>query len=252
LILSACIFLGIGDTMAQITIGSFHEPAKGALLDLKSQLSDIENVTSKTGGLLLPRVKLSDPNDFSLISNQTPEQKKNYTGLLVYNVKIDEPLSLEKGIYQWNGEKWKKLNKITKTENVTIKKKIYQAASPDETKTVSIGIFEFRIWKDPAVTNPFPQFKLAAGVSPQLIYWHVNEYWDINPDAEADGTGYSFALNNANVDSGTWVDCMNSMSNLERNEIWLADLTNNHMYQIQFTIINNGSTNIYSIIAKRY
>jgi hypothetical protein len=255
-LLLACIFLETATTLAQVTVGSLLEPARGALLDLKTQLPDATtNVTSTSGGLLLPRVELSDIKDFSLIPNLKTDLKK-YTGLLVYNLKVNETLSLEKGIYQWDGEKWRKLNKITKTENVTVKKKIYCASAPDAAKTVSIGIFEFRM-QTKNDNRVYPQFKLAAGLAQQSVYWHVNEYWDADRNNEATclgsgTTGYASTLRRETVNSSTWVDCMNKMSDLERNEFWLADLANNHMYQVQFAIIDNGSTNIYSIIAKRY
>jgi hypothetical protein len=256
LLLFACLFLETATVSAQVTVGSRLEAARGALLDLKTQLPDAtRNVTSTSGGLLLPRVELSDPKDFSLIPNLNTDLKK-YTGLLVYNLNVDETLSLEKGIYQWDGEKWRKLNKITKTENVTVKKIIYQATAPDASKTVPIGIFEFRMETNINDSFVYPQFKLADGLAPQSVYWHVNEYWDNYPNEEATNlknSGYASTLKEETVNSSVWSNCKNLMSHLERNEFWLADLTNNHMYQVQFAIISNGTTNnTYSIIAKRY
>jgi hypothetical protein len=260
LILCACIFLGTTATRAQITIGSIEDPAIGALLDLKDQLPNAENVTSTTGGLLLPRVKLSNPNDFSLIPNLEQGKKKDYTGLLVYNLKIDGTLSLEKGIYQWDGERWRKLNKITKTENVVVKKKTYSATSPDPKQIVSIGIFEFRM--DVRNNSTYPQFRLKTDTTQDSIYWQVNEYWDYYSTSESinledNGIGYSFDLKKKKSnDSRSWVDCQNSMTDMERNEIWLADLEHNQMYQIQFIIIrtsiNSAPFCTYSIIVKRY
>jgi hypothetical protein len=240
--------------MSQVTIGSLLKPAKGALLDLKTQLPDAGNVTSTSGGLLLPRVELNKTSDFSLIPNITSAQKKDYTGLLVYNLKIDEKLSLEKGVYQWSGEEWKMLSKITKTEGVTIKKEIYQGSAPDPNKIVSLGKFEFRIIKR-SNNNIYSQFQLSSGFAKQPVYWHVNEYWDKDPNKEASQwgeSGYSFKLDKETISPSIWYDCSNNMLDSERNEIWLADLKNNNMYQIQFITFGNGTVRTYLIIAKRY
>ncbi|MDR1436664.1 MAG: hypothetical protein LBI65_00955 [Candidatus Symbiothrix sp.] len=255
LILLACLLGEAITATAQVTIGSLEDPAKGALLDLKNQLPDNDNVTSTTGGLLLPRVKLNSLNDFSFIQSMTSAQKKNYTGFLVYNLKVNESESLEQGIYLWNGEKWGKLNKITKTENVVIKKNIYSATSPKPDKIVSVGIFEFRIATE-TDNKVYPQFRLKSGSASAVYYWDAIEYWDGTPNTEAvnmGDSGYDFTLLRQTVNSNTWSNCKNHMDNTERNEIWLADLKNDRLYQIQFAIIGNGSSsNVYSIIAKQY
>jgi hypothetical protein len=252
LILSTFIFSAGTTVTAQVTIGSLHKPSSGALLDLKNQLPDADNVTATSGGLLLPRVELQSLTDFSLL-NLTLDEKNDHMGLLVYNLKVDDALSLEKGIYQWDGEMWRLLKKVTKTESVAIRKEIYQANEPDENKTLSLGLFEFRIRKNNG--KYFPQFRLSTNVGKRTIYWHVNEYWDETPNRESANrqeSGYSFSLIMKEIDSIQWSECMNSMSKDERNEVWLADLDNNHMYQIQFMIIENGSSSTFAMIAKRY
>ena len=85
---------------AQVTIGSDQVPAKAALLDLKSQPADANNVTSKTGGLGLPRVQLKSkstlepfiPNDDNFQSN-VDKIKDLHIGLTVYN--LTNNLSIE-------------------------------------------------------------------------------------------------------------------------------------------------------------
>jgi hypothetical protein len=244
--------LNISSIKAQITIGSTHESAVGALLDLKNQLPDSENVTSTTGGLLLPRVNLNGINDFSLIPSITAAQKKDHTGLLVYNLKVDEKLSLEKGIYQWDGGKWKKLDKVTKTEGATVRKKIYKGNNPDSAQSVSLGIFEFRITKKPD-TKIYPQFRLMPNVAKQSLYWYTNEFWDDDATTEtAGGKLFFFSLKEETPSPGIWTDCKDAMQEMERNEVWIADITHNHMYQIQFLIIKNNTSSVYAIIVKRY
>ncbi|WP_165020321.1 FISUMP domain-containing protein [Dysgonomonas sp. ZJ279] len=95
---------------AQVTIGSSEKAIQGALLDLKEYAPAADNTTS-TKGLLLPRVKLTVPNDLDDLL--TPEQKLadpdyklNHTGLWVYNTeKCDGYFS--DGLYLWDGDKWR-------------------------------------------------------------------------------------------------------------------------------------------------
>lgn len=125
-ILLLCFLSVFGLTItAQVTIGSGTPPAKAALLELKNQeaqspasVTDDANVTSKTGGLLLPRVKLIDKNTLQpfIATNdelwnekETNKIREIHAGLMVYNLSITS--ELEQGIYVWDGAKWM----ITKT-----------------------------------------------------------------------------------------------------------------------------------------
>ncbi|MDR2954464.1 MAG: hypothetical protein LBV43_05235 [Prevotella sp.] len=113
--------LGISlTTTAQVTIGSGTVPSKAALLELKDQnantpalVTDDANVTSKTGGLLLPRVKLINNNTlqpFIEITNKLWDEKETnkiretHAGLMVYN--LSTAAGFEQGIYVWDGAKW--------------------------------------------------------------------------------------------------------------------------------------------------
>ncbi len=103
---------------AQVTIGSGNPPAKGALLDLKDKEPENNNITSETGGLLLPRVGLVNrstlqpfiANDQDFINN-TGKVKDIHTGLVVYNLTNDFDKNLCPGIYNWNGNLWERLSK---------------------------------------------------------------------------------------------------------------------------------------------
>lgn len=103
---------------AQVTIGSGNPPAKGALLDLKDKEAGSNNITSETGGLLLPRVGLVSrttlqpfiDNDQSFINN-SGRVKDVHTGLVVYNLTNDFDKELCPGIYSWNGNLWERLSK---------------------------------------------------------------------------------------------------------------------------------------------
>lgn len=104
----AMFCIPIAKLNAQITIGSGKPPAKGALLELKSVTPsnpDTDNSTSDTGGLLLPRVNLTDVAQLTpFIQNPTPEEKEELIGLLIFN--MTTATNLKPGIYFWNGEEW--------------------------------------------------------------------------------------------------------------------------------------------------
>lgn len=106
---------------SQVTIGSDTPPEQGALLQLKTQDATTDGgVTTGIGGggLLLPRVELTDRNTLEpFIQKDDPaneeyiKTKKRYTGMVVYN--LADLTDLKIGICYWNGDKW---NNIYDTE----------------------------------------------------------------------------------------------------------------------------------------
>lgn len=100
---------------AQVTIGSGIPPEKGALLDLKEQIANSDDVTASKG-LLLPRVKLEARRSLApIISDIEPDitdLKRSHIGLMVYNLGttsflVEDPLEILKpGIYTWDGDQW--------------------------------------------------------------------------------------------------------------------------------------------------
>ena len=111
------VVLGIAPALqAQVTIGSDEIPAKAALLDLKSQSPDASNITSTTGGLLLPRVMLVNPTTLEPFVATTDATWTNSTlkseltakhiGLQVYNLAVTNGFT--RGMYIWDGATWQK------------------------------------------------------------------------------------------------------------------------------------------------
>ncbi|MFV0329963.1 MAG: hypothetical protein ACK5KL_09130 [Dysgonomonas sp.] len=110
-VLILLFFFFIAKVSSQVTIGSGTSPEKAALLQLKDSEPDTENVTSKTGGLLLPRVKLEnkstlmpfipDDDDFK---NNVDNVKDKHKGLVVYNMSTSA--GFETGAYIWDGTEW--------------------------------------------------------------------------------------------------------------------------------------------------
>ncbi|NDW18744.1 hypothetical protein D0T53_07430 [Dysgonomonas sp. 216] len=121
LLLAAMLFPATFTALhAQVTIGSGIEPTKAALLELKTQQTagavpsviDDANITSTTGGLLLPRVKLVNVNTMQpfiaddnadWVAN-TNSIKEKLAGLMVYNLTNDG--TFYPGVYTWDGATW--------------------------------------------------------------------------------------------------------------------------------------------------
>jgi hypothetical protein len=132
IILSTLIlFISVPMLKSQVTIGSSKEPAKGALLDLKTKNPDSDNVTvddNGSGGLVLARVRLVDKNTLEPFipttdsdwQNKEVEMKKLHVGMMVYNLTSNGDFS--PGVYVWNGLEWIKdeinaTNGLTKTSD---------------------------------------------------------------------------------------------------------------------------------------
>lgn len=113
-----CVFMMRNEALAQVTVGSGELPARGALLDIKDSAPDSDNVSSKTGGLIFPRVKLEAINTLAPFIPVNDEDwanpakqiktKELHQGLTVYNLSVST--GFEEGLYVWNGEKWEKLS----------------------------------------------------------------------------------------------------------------------------------------------
>lgn len=102
------------DLQAQVTIGSGIPPVKAALLDIKNQEADNDNITSNSGGIVLPRVKLVNTDTLEpFILTTDPEwtadnskTRKIHTGLMVYNLNATSGGFQKEGVYIWDGDAW--------------------------------------------------------------------------------------------------------------------------------------------------
>lgn len=114
LLLAFMLILAFADTKSQATIGSGIAPEQAALLQLKTQEATTSGGATTGiggGGLLLPRVMLTDRNTlepFIEKDNSGNEEyiktKKRYTGMIVYN--LTELTGLKLGVCVWDGDKW--------------------------------------------------------------------------------------------------------------------------------------------------
>lgn len=113
-LLALMLILAFANIKSQVTIGSDATPEKAALLQLKTQEAVTDSgVTTGAGGggLLLPRVMLTDRNSLEPFikkdesgSEEYTKTKKRYTGMIVYN--LTDLTDLKIGICAWDGDKW--------------------------------------------------------------------------------------------------------------------------------------------------
>jgi hypothetical protein len=98
---------------AQVIIGLNERPIKGGLLELKDRIAGADSVTSVSGGLVLPRVRLRSTTtlepfialaDAEWNSSNRAQTQLNHIGLTVYNLTNDA--NFHAGIYFWSGAKW--------------------------------------------------------------------------------------------------------------------------------------------------
>jgi uncharacterized protein (TIGR02145 family) len=89
------VVMSAASVQAQVLIGGYDSdvPATGAILDL-------QNTDNFKGGLLLPRVALTDMESLDGISGEN-KNAKVLIGLTVYNT-----IPWTEGVYTWDGSKW--------------------------------------------------------------------------------------------------------------------------------------------------
>ncbi|NDW09971.1 hypothetical protein [Dysgonomonas sp. 520] len=112
----------------QVSIGSSEPPSPASLLEIKDReatapvsVTDANNVTAETGGLILSRVRLVNLRTLEPFIATTATEwnaaninrtKRKHAGLMVYNIYVspssvtDTDKQFDLGIYVWDGEKW--------------------------------------------------------------------------------------------------------------------------------------------------
>lgn len=152
---------------AQVTIGSNVTPEKAALLDMKTRSGGAGDTSSDGGGLLMPRVSITDLSILGIFSDITglddAAEKLKHRGLTVYNIGTTD---VEAGIYVWDGTKWQKAG---------LKK-------------------EIRFFYMPSI-------KIDLSQTPQPINLHdryVQQFQQ--PKASSTGTGIPYYLNASDLD----------------------------------------------------
>ncbi|MDH6309313.1 uncharacterized protein (TIGR02145 family) [Dysgonomonas sp. PFB1-18] len=143
--------------ISQVTIGMGAAPSKTGLLQLKDQESDEDNITSTTGGFILPRVALKDIYTLEPFVDPADNEYQNYkresVGTMVYNVVVLPP-DIVPGIYFWDGERW--VNVIS--TNVT---------EPDPPQTPDDGLYNSNI--DDPLNLTLPNSYLLQQGHPLII-----------------------------------------------------------------------------------
>ena len=103
---------------AQINIGSLKPAAKAALLQIKEiEPNDNDGQTVSTGGIILPRVKLTSTGSLepavSTSQIDYTTQKLLHVGMMVFNLSVDQSAGLQKGVYVWTGDEWQYILSIS-------------------------------------------------------------------------------------------------------------------------------------------
>lgn len=183
---------------AQVTIGTDNPPEKAALLDVKTKSGGANgDTTSEGGGILLPRIKITNIeslNQFSGITGlDTDEQKERHKGLMVYNIEENLAQNIEKGIYVWNGKFWEKAafrNRV----NFFYMPSIPIIATTLGTKTVNLYDQYFSQFRNPKVVSSNAPASIPVFVSRRDLYYYITDY-DTSVFEADDGSGTIFSIN---------------------------------------------------------
>ena len=152
---------------AQVTIGSDVVPEKAALLDIKTRTGGAGDTSSDGGGLLMPRVSISDISNLGIFTDVTglddANEKLKHKGLTVYNIGT---INVEAGIYVWDGAKWQKAG---------LKREV--------------NLFYM------------PSIQIDLSQNPQPIYLHARYIQQFqNPKASSTGTAIPYYVNASDLD----------------------------------------------------
>jgi hypothetical protein len=207
IILSALIlFVFVPILKSQVTIGSSNEPAKAALVDLKTQKADNNNVTVKAGdagGLVLARVRLVDKMTLEpFISktsedwrNKETEMRKSHIGMMVYN--LEKGKGFSPGIYVWTTSGWVQ-NTLKVANGLTLANdSIRLGGTLNDSTTIDLG----------------KNYLAFEGNSSRIYMHNVKNNLPKNTDKIAalgidDGTGELFIMK-ANNEKGTTTKAIN-------------------------------------------
>lgn len=116
--------------LSQVVMGSYSRPLTGAILEIKTKestldsgeaVSNSKNITSTSGGVILPRVQLQHIKSLEpFIAANDPklaEEKLKHAGMMVYNINetyltASDPMTVFKqGVYVWDGDRWSKMTR---------------------------------------------------------------------------------------------------------------------------------------------
>lgn len=171
----AVLCISATSTFAQVTIGSDIAPEKAALLDLKTQSGDNGMVSSKGGGLLLPRVEIQEISTLGIFDEitglDTSNEKEKHIGLSVYNIGTAD---IEAGIYVWNGERWVKAgykNGIDFFYMPSIKIDLSQTVA-----SINLYLEYIEQFKRPKVVSTGAPAEIPHYSNPLAFYYYVTDY----------------------------------------------------------------------------
>lgn len=172
----------------QVTIGSDLAPERAAVLDIKTKEGPGGTETTTLGGLLLPRVTLTDQNNLTVFGIQPDDQtqKMLHRGLMVYN--LGGQGGMDEGVYVWDGGLWQKASpsssaktpqffympsiEIEATQQGTFSKNLYTAYKN-----------QFSNPKASSTSVPLPVYANATDLHYYITDYDTNVFSNISVDA---------------------------------------------------------------------
>lgn len=169
------LFVPVLYVKSQITVGSGVPPEKAAILDLKSEDGGNGNISSKSGGLLLPRVEIEAIDNINVFEDLQPIvndiDKKRHKGLTVYNIHVDNEKNLEEGIYVWNGERWRSPLNFFYMPSIMV-----PTATTGPQPEIDLYNEYVKQFRTPKVKNPSAPAMIPFFVKNTDLYYYITDY----------------------------------------------------------------------------
>jgi hypothetical protein len=249
-----CLLLNVFLTFslsAQVSIGSqTAKQEEAALLQIKGHDAASDGGATAEKGVLLPRVQLKSLSDISVITGAEPDKIAALTGLLVYNV---SGAGMDEGIYEWDGREWGALEVLSDDVGAYTQKAIVQTGDLTDANTPSVNVGEFTFRFSPGRQA---QCRLSRVPGRTVIGYQICRFWQ----AENAGThiGCAFDSKTVTLQAGNtgWVNLHSrAMASEERWEVWIVDVANNKIYNVQYIIYQpatSGTLATYIVLVTEY
>lgn len=181
-LLLAILSVSLFSLNAQVTIGSDTAPEKAALLDIKTKDGGDGQISSDSGGLLLPRVELDNIFEFTVFSTikktdpDYDQQKRKHVGLAVYNIKTDYTKNIEQGIYIWNGERWEKSASVHRVNFFYMPSISIDTSSPGEKTPIDLYAEYKRQFETPKIKSDNAPDMIPFFVNSSDLYYYITDF----------------------------------------------------------------------------
>ncbi len=200
------------------------------------------DITSNTKGLKLPYVSLQSRTDLTTVLNPAD-------GLMVYNPGTGTTLASGIYIFDWPSQTWGQLQKFSATSGSNINKIIYYANAGVESKTVTIGNYQFRINSSNIIQMAHSKSTAAAEVLSIIdnVFTSPDTFWYSAPK------NLSLAEGNTTWSANTTASISAALDAGRVITIYFTDSSENRFYRVVFfrgTNVNGLSP--FTILAEQF